>query len=55
MNGTLGLHGESEGIGSVLQGFRSGTVDAKEAAARFLPEAARIFKNCAYHTGYGLA
>lgn len=60
MNGTLVLHGESGGTdsggaSSILHGFRSGAADAREAAARFVPEAARILRQCAYQTGYGLA
>lgn len=55
MNGTLVLHGESEGAASFFHGFRSGAADARDAAARFVPEAARILRQCAYQTGYGLA
>ena len=55
MNGTLVLHEESEGAASFIHGFRSGAADARDAAARFVPEAARILRRCAYQTGYGLA
>ena len=60
MNGTLARHpdsgsSESGGFQSIVHAARSGAADAREAASRFLPAAAKFATRCAYGTAYGIS